>query len=862
MAKINFYFKKAIQSKIWLAVLSFWLVATGFPAIFSEIAPLRAQQSLSMTEGSFSLLEEGIMLYKAGRFSEAAAVWEKAAREFEAKRDSFNQALSLNYLANAYQEIGQWQAAKNALALSLTILQTQPNNAPILARALTTQGNLQLAIGQPEAALETWQEAEKFYTLAKDEIGALGARVNQAQALQNLGLYRRARIILEQVLKTLQSQPDSILKATALRSLGVTLQVMGNLSKSKEILEQSLAVAQQLKYTPEISHNLFSIANVFRALKEYDKAIEYYQKAVENAIRLSDKLEAQINKLSLLIEKENWGEARSLSLEIKSQLAKIYPNRKTIYKHVNLAESLIKLAQKEGKKDSNANLQAARLLSRAVQQAKTIADSRAEAYALIKLGYLYQQTQQLEEARNVTQQALVLAQAISAEDITARGQAQLGEIFKQQGKIEQAIAAYKNSVDTFQSLRNDLVAINPDVQFSFREDVEPVYRELVGLLLRHSDNAELPQENIKQARQVIEALQLAELDNFFREACLDAKPQQIDEIDSTAAVIYPIILRERLEVIISLPGQPLSHYTTDLPQNEVEKIISQFLESLNPFFLESEHLRLSQQVYNWLIKPAEERLAAHGIKTLVFVLDGSLRNLPMAALHDGKQYLVEKYSIALTPGLQLLSPRSLSQKRLTALTAGLTKARQGFSALPAVQFELTEIASKLPSKKLLDHDFTEANLQKQIAETSFPIIHLATHGQFSSDPEKTFILTWDEKVKVEEFENLLRLREQDSPYPIELLVLSACQTASGDKRAALGLAGMAIRSGARSTLATLWSVNDQSTALLMAEFYRKLTTSDVGKAEALRQAQLSLLKKHGFQHPFYWAPFVLVGNWL
>lgn len=863
MAKINFSFKKAIQVKR-LAVLSFSLVAAVFPAIFSsEIATMRAQQSLSMTEGNFSLLDEGIILYKAGRFSEAAAVWEKAAREFEAKGAHLNQALSLNYLANAYQEIGQLQAAQNAIALSLNILQKQPNNAPILARALMTQGNIQLANGQSEAALKTWQEAEKFYTLAKDEIGAIGARVNQAQAWQNLGLYRRAKTILEQVLETLQSQPDSLLKATALRSLGVTLQVVGDLSKSKEILEESLALAQQLKSPEEISHNLFSLANLFRALKESDKALYYYQKAAESASGINDKLEAQINQISLLIEKEKWAEASSLSREIQSQLAKLSPSRKTIYKHVNLAESLIKLAQGEGKKDSTANFQAAQLLSRAVQQAKTIADARAEAYALIKLGYLYQQTEQLEEARNVTQQALALAQGISAEDITARGQAQLGEIFKQQGKIEQAIAAYKNSVDTFQSLRNDLVAINPDVQFSFREDVEPVYRELVGLLLWHSgDASEVSQENLKQARQVIEALQLAELDNFFREACLDAKPQQIDEIDSTAAVIYPIILRNRIEVIISLPGLPLRHYTTNLPQNEVEKIISQFLESLNPFFLESDRLRLSQQVYNWLIKPAEAQLAAHNIKTLVFVPDGSLRNLPMAALHDGKQYLVEKYNIALTPGLQLVSPRSLSQKRLTALTAGLTEARQGFSALPAVRFELAEIASKLPSKKLLDRDFTETNLQKQIAETSFPIVHLATHGQFSSEPEKTFILTWDEKVKVEEFENLLRFREQDSSNPIELLVLSACQTASGDKRAALGLAGMAIRSGARSTLATLWSVNDQSTALLMAEFYSKLTISGVGKAEALRQAQLSLLKKHDFQHPFYWAPFVLIGNWL
>jgi CHAT domain-containing protein len=142
------------------------------------------------------------------------------------------------------------------------------------------------------------------------------------------------------------------------------------------------------------------------------------------------------------------------------------------------------------------------------------------------------------------------------------------------------------------------------------------------------------------------------------------------------------------------------------------------------------------------------------------------------------------------------------------------------------------------------------------------VIHLATHGQFSSKAEETFLLTWDGRIKVKDLDRLVRSRERENTNPIELLVLSACQTAAGDNRAALGLAGLAVRSGARSTLATLWSVRDQSTAEFMAEFYRELTQTDVSKAEALRQAQLALLKKPKYEHPFYWAPFVLVGNWL
>jgi CHAT domain-containing protein len=111
-------------------------------------------------------------------------------------------------------------------------------------------------------------------------------------------------------------------------------------------------------------------------------------------------------------------------------------------------------------------------------------------------------------------------------------------------------------------------------------------------------------------------------------------------------------------------------------------------------------------------------------------------------------------------------------------------------------------------------------------------------------------------------DTLLRAREQGELNPIELLVLSACQTATGDRRAALGLAGLAVRSGARSTLATLWSVNDRSTALFMVEFYRELGQPGVTKAQAVRNAQLALLKQPQYEHPYYWAPFILLGNWL
>ncbi|NJR63886.1 MAG: CHAT domain-containing protein, partial [Cyanobacteria bacterium CRU_2_1] len=463
-------------------------------------------------------------------------------------------------------------------------------------------------------------------------------------------------------------------------------------------------------------------------------------------------------------------------------------------------------------------------------------------------------------AQQLTQQALMLAQTTNASDIAYRWQWQLGRILKQGGREGNqkigAISAYTEAVKTLQSIRRDLLATNPEVQFSFREGVEPVYRELVELLVQ----ADASPENLQQAREVIEDLQLAELENFFRSACLDPV-QRIDSIDDKAAVIYPILLNNRLEVILSVPGQTLRHYSTSVPLHQVEDLVENLHQKLVlPYTSKKEIQVLSQQVYNWVIQPAETILAKSGVQTLVFVLDGALRNIPMSALYDGKQYLLEKYNIALTPGLQMFKPKALAQIPLKALTAGLTESRHNFEPLEFVKLELAQIESQIPSQMLLNQEFTSKTLASKVKSSPFPVVHIATHGQFSSQSEKTFILAWDQEITVNQLDTLLQARQQSSFDTLELLVLSACQTANGDKRAALGLAGVAVRAGARSTLASLWLVDDESTALLIGQFYQGLK-SKLTKAEALRRAQLTLLQGK-YNHPRFWSAFVLLGNWL
>ncbi|HEY9635535.1 MAG TPA: CHAT domain-containing protein [Coleofasciculaceae cyanobacterium] len=860
-------------------LLSVWLGLRGFPSVVElarvDAAVPDAPTAEVSTRNAFQLVQQGLQHYQADQFAAAVTLWQQAADTFAEQGDRLNQAMVLSNLALAYHQLGQWSKANRAIATSLQLLQTEDGTSDrlkILAQALNTQGKLQLAQGRAEQALATWQKATKTYQQVGDKTGVVRSFINQAQALRVLGFYQRVKDTLEQASQILQDQPYSAIKAAGLLSFGDALRLVGDLKKSQEVLQQSLAISQQLQSPPAITAALLSMGNTAQAQLQIDEALKYYQQAIASSTSPTTTLQAQLNQLHLLIEAEKWAEAQALSSTIQQQQANLPVSRTAIYARINFTQSLMKLwSQKSGveSREVPTPQTAAQILATASQQAKELGDKWAESYALGYLGQVYEQLQQWSEAQTLTEKALLLAQSSNAPDIAYLWQWQLGRLLKVQAREEKAnssayisaIGAYKEAINTLKSLRNDLVATNLDLQFSFRESVEPVYRQLVGLLL--AGGTQTSQENLKQAREVIESLQLAELDNFFREACLTAQPEQIDRVDSKAAVIYPIILPDRLEVILSLPNQTLSHYATPIRQSELEDTLDKARRSLRRTALDEERLPLFQKGYDWLVRPVESVLATSGIETLVFALDGSLKNLPLAALHDGQRYLVEKYSVAVTPSLQLLQPRPLAREQIKILIGGLSEARLGFLPLPGVEVEVKQIKDEIPAAQVLfNQQFTSTALQQEIKAAPFPVVHLATHGQFSSNAENTFILAWNERISVKQLGRLLEAREQNDRKPIELLVLSACQTAAGDNRAALGLAGVAVRSGARSTLATLWPVDDRSTSDFMGEFYQALAQSQVTKAQAVRQAQLALLKQPKFRHPFYWAPFVLIGNWL
>lgn len=535
-----------------------------------------AQSSLDNSQ----LVEQGKKLYTAGKFSSALTVLRQADLAYRAQKDVLNQAMVLNNISLVYRQLGQWEQAKKAIADSLKLLQNQGSSKEqlkILAQARNILGQLQLAQGQTEQALTTWQQATTTYTQAGDQDGVIGSEINQALALQASGLYSRALMTLNSVYQTLRSTPDSPIKVAGLRIFGNALRGVGNLNQSRQILQQSLTLAQKLELSQDVATALFDLGNTARTQQDTKAALAFYQRAMEASPAQIIGIQARLNQLSLLLEPEQMDAAeialrqrkphytleiasytkaqkRSISMaavleqsllpQISSQIANLPPSRTAVYARINFAQSLTRLKRSR----STTSLEwseIAQELATAVQQAKSLGDPRAEAYALGNLGGLYEQTRQWSDAQKLTQQALVLASAMSAPDISYRMQWQLGRLLKAQGDMPGAIAAYTEAVNNLKSLRTDLSGTNPEIQFSFRDEVEPVYRQLVDLLLRSEVGSQPTQKNLVQARNVIESLQLAELDNFFRIACLQGKPVQIDSVvdkdDPTAAVVYPII---------------------------------------------------------------------------------------------------------------------------------------------------------------------------------------------------------------------------------------------------------------------------------------------------------------------------------
>ncbi|MEL6940745.1 MAG: CHAT domain-containing protein, partial [Cyanobacteria bacterium J06598_1] len=724
------------------------------------------------------------------------------------------------------------------------------------AQQLTVQGQRSFAQGDAQSALFYWQQAEEQYQQQADDLGLWGSQLNQAKALQTLGFYRRSQALLVSLSETLSAQPVSLLKVNVWLTYGQGLRLLGELPQSERYLSEGLVMAQGLEDAPHRQAAHLYLGNTLVAREQWAAAAAQYAEAMtlEGPLQLT----SQLRQLQLLPARRLASQIPVQMQALVSRLEAAASDEATLsartYLKMDFARWILQtspavFSQASASLANDVEGGLVGWLQGAIAQSQALGDRTAESYGWGYLGRYHERNQHWSVASQSTQKALALSQTLRADELTYQWQWQQGRIDRAQGDISSAIAHYSAAVDTLKPLRQEMVAITRDVQFSFRNQIEPIYRDLVSLLLTPASLKNRPQPALEKARQILEDLQVVELNNFFREPCIEAIPKPLDRLDPTAAVLYPIILSDRLAVILSVPGEPLSYYATLLSTAEMASGIQQMLDAMRPTSFERERLDASYRLYEWLIAPAQPVLESHQIQTLVFVLDDALRNLPIAALsrrdHNGSHYLIEDYQLSISPGLQLLQPSGPAEEfaSATALVGGLSAAQGDRPALAGVQAEVTHIQTLLDDTKvLLNETFTNEALIAQSRQRSFDIVHLATHAQFGETDEETFIETWDGTLKINQLRQLLR--QQDTlALPPALLILSACDTAQGSAQAVLGMAGLAVRSGAQSTLATLWRVNDQATAMFVQQFYDGLIQQQLSRAEAVQYAQQQLLKK-------------------
>ncbi len=767
--------------------------------------------------------------------------------------------------------VGSWLLARRVVAplqVALALSFLAPAQAALTSSAGRhfEEGLAAYDRGAFEDAVGSWTEAARAYAQEENPTGQITALIHLSRAYSALGQPREAVNRLTTALELSERRGDAAHVATLLAELGSAHLASGSLEAAETSLSRGLDIATELGDEGLAAVVQNTLGNVLSTQGKYPDAILAYQKSVDLGKRAGlDSLTARAlaNQAVALRHTGQSQESIGLLDAAFDQLRRAPPSHDTAFALITIGLAYRELRPSLPHSADALLLSGAGALREAGTIAARIGDRRMTSYAWGHLGTLYEDEHRYPEALQLTRSAIFAAQQVHAPESLYRWEWQAGRLLVKLGVIDKAIESYRRAVATLQSIRPELGQAGARV--SFRESIGPVYFELTDLLLRHAAtlaNQDKVGPYLIEARETVELFKAAELRDYFRDDCVDAflsKVTTLESVARTAVVVYPIVLPDRLELLVSLPSG-LRRVSVPVGAETLTREVRQFRRRLEKRTTR-EYLPHAQQLYRWLIAPLEPELTSLRVDTLIFVPDGPLRTIPMAALHDGKQFLVAKYALGITPGLNLTDPRPLRREQMKMLAVGVTEAVQGFPPLPNVANEIETLRAEFGSATLVDREFVVANLAEKLRGERFTVVHIASHAEFGGDVNATFLLTFDGRLSMDRLEQLVgvfKFRED----PLELLTLSACDTAAGDDRAALGLAGVAIKAGARSALATLWQISDPASADLVADFYRGLKDPSLSRAAALQRAQLKMLADPRYEHPGFWSPFLLINNWL
>lgn len=741
------------------------------------------------------------------------------------------------------------------------------------------QFDLDFQHGRFEASAQYWQTLLDQTT---DKTKQIEAKIGLAFAYQKLGFYQKSALLLENALK---DSPDEINKIWIYIGLSDSLNASSQQSKARrQYLAQAEKLARHLHQLHLLAEVLKRKGNWLNILRKTDEARAVYEESLTLAEQTDNShlaVEILINLTQLSREEDDFKKAIQA-------IQRLEPSFTKSFGFINLS----KLADNVFSSPPEKQYFIKESLKYAIESANKIKDWRNLSYAHGLLGEYYATKEQNDELTlKEFRQALFFAQqdnlitplseiekckktgerlkVLPLPEFTYRWYWKLGRLFKRQQKIEMALGHYRQAV---QQLRFVRFSLSNRHSSDFGKDIAPVYLEFADLLTEKALNlrdSKVQQEFLQEAKEMLEQLAEQELRNYLqidnceelyvKEKEKTCKPMKESEIVKVTAVLYSIFQsKESLKFLLQFDN---NLYPINVSKEALGKIGSFHKKCANN---QEECKSLGKTLYFYLIEPLEEKLQNHGVETVIIVPNGDLKKIPFSALYNEKEgkYFIEQYQLIFTQGMNTTDRDLCGRKEKQIFLGGVSESVQGFNKLPRVKNELEEIRgifSENTIEVLLNEDFNKNSIKNTIQrltpENPF-LLHFATHAKFGSTLEATFFLTFDGEFSSADFEEVFKKKEK---YP-ELITLSACQTAMGNDRVFLGLAGMAVKFGAQSALGSLWEVDDKSTSQLMPAFYEALKNEEISKSVALQQAQVQLLHNPDYQHPYYWAPFILIGN--
>lgn len=888
----NFGHILSLSFTVCLIYSYFYISTFSQPAVYAQTTQDREAEAKR-------LYEQGNQQYDKSQYREALLSYQTALEIYQATKNRNGEGNSINKLGNAHNILGQYQKALDFYQQSLAIFK-QISDRKGEGNTLNDLGITYRNLGQLQKAIEFHQQSIEISEQIDDLKGKGNALNNLGTAYRNLGQYPKAIDLYQQSLAIVKQIDDRKGEANALNSLGGAYRSLGQYQKAISFYQQALVIYQQIGDRDNEGTSFNSLGLAYSSLGQYQKAIDFYRQALAIKQQIGNRKGESVLLSNLGLTYNNLGQYQKAldlhrqSLAIKQQIGDRNGEGISL---TNVGFTYGKLEQYQ---------KAIGFHEQAIAILKQTGNRNGEGRALGSLGFAYDQLKQYPKAIDYYQQSLAIKKQIgdrSGETATLKN---IGLLFSKLEQTGLAIVFYKQFVNVTESIRKDIRELPQGEQSSYLSTIENTYRVLADLLLK--------QKRVTEALQILDLLKIQELEDYLKnvkgnqqtaqgirllepevllgrqlsgisfeqssklnlelankiqqlpKSEISRVPEYLQKLPQGAVLIYPLILSDRLELIVFSANTLPVNRTVTINQTELENLISDFRSDLQDF--NSEDVKDSgKKLYDILIKPIESDLKQASATTILYAPDGILRYIPLASLYDGKQWLVEKYRVNNLIAYSLFNANSNPIQNLSVFAGAFggksSETRFNQSGLPSTIPEVDNIAATFANTtKLIEQNFTaQTTKEKSIGRS---IVHLATHAEFKTgSPSDSYVLFGDgSKVTLAEI-NEWQLKGTD------LVVLSACQTGIGSRgngAEILGFGYQVQRAGASASIASLWAVSDGGTQLLMNEFYGNLQQGNLSISTALRAAQLNMIRipiqegKTNFNHPYFWSAFILIGN--